>query len=127
MDALLILRKTHRIALAAMRRNRQALLGQLEVIRVLPLLDCVLNGSSADMPKHELIMQDPRWQPENAIIVGDTEVDIAAGRFLGIRSVAVLSGVRERENLLRASPDFLVDSLASVPAIVAPSMSASRD
>ncbi len=126
-QALLAFRRTHRVVLVAMRRNRQELLDQLEAIRLLPLLDHVLSGSSADMAKHELIMQDPCWEPENAIIVGDTEVDITAGRFLGIRSVAVLSGMRERAHLLSKSPDFVVDSIASVPAIVAPSMSVSRD
>jgi hypothetical protein len=51
-------------------------------------------------------------------MVGDTEADVGAGRLTGVRTVAVLSGIRNRDLLLRAGPDFLLEDIRELPLIV---------
>jgi phosphoglycolate phosphatase-like HAD superfamily hydrolase len=46
-------------------------------------------------------------------MVGDTEADIAAAKQHGIKSIAVLSGIRDRDQLVRYEPDYIVADLAA--------------
>jgi len=49
-----------------------------------------------------------RVQPADAVMVGDTRFDVAAGRSAGARAVGVLWGNGSRESLLEAGADALV-------------------
>jgi phosphoglycolate phosphatase-like HAD superfamily hydrolase len=51
--------------------------------------------------------------PEQVIIVGDTETDVACARALGAVAVGVLTGFTTREALEAARPDYLLDDLCS--------------
>ena len=46
-------------------------------------------------------------------MVGDTEADILAAQRVGIPAIAVLSGIRDREQLERYQPDYIVENLAA--------------
>jgi phosphoglycolate phosphatase len=48
------------------------------------------------------------------IIVGDTGKDIETGHQLGIISVAVLSGFRNKEALAKYKPDYIFDSVTEI-------------
>lgn len=50
-------------------------------------------------------------------VIGDTELDIQAGRANGVRTVAVASGRHPRARLEQVSPDLLVDSLSDAQVI----------
>jgi len=49
------------------------------------------------------------------MMVGDTEADIGAGKLTGLRTAAVLSGIRNREFLLQAQPDSLLNDIRELP------------
>ena len=51
-------------------------------------------------------------------IVGDTEVDITAGKSLGLTTVAVLSGVRNEEQLKQLAPDFILPNILKLPKVL---------
>ena len=52
--------------------------------------------------------------PDEAVIVGDSTYDIAAGKAAGVRTVAVSYGYREAKLLGEA--DFIIDSMKDLPA-----------
>jgi phosphoglycolate phosphatase len=54
------------------------------------------------------------WGP-GSVLVGDTEVDVASGRALGLRTVAVGCGIRTPALLALWSPDALFEDLRQVP------------
>ena len=54
--------------------------------------------------------------PENAIMVGDSDLDIAAGKGAGIRTIGVTYGYRDREFLKGA--DFIIDKVEELAFIV---------
>jgi len=56
--------------------------------------------------------------PQNCLMVGDTPVDIRAGRAAGVQTVGVLCGFGEREELLRAGADLILDSTADLPTVL---------
>jgi phosphoglycolate phosphatase len=49
-----------------------------------------------------------------AVMVGDGPIDIAAGKALGLKTVAVLTGGARRESLLASQPDLILDSVADL-------------
>ena len=59
-------------------------------------------------------------EPQAAIYVGDTQVDILASRAAGVQSVGVLTGAADCAVLTACWPDRLISSHARLPAIVAP-------
>jgi phosphoglycolate phosphatase len=51
-------------------------------------------------------------------VIGDTPRDIACGKALGARTVAVATGTWNREQLAEYQPDFLIDDLSNVEKVV---------
>ena len=51
-------------------------------------------------------------------MIGDTPRDIACGKAFGARTIAVATGTWSREELAKYHPDFLIDDLSNVDAII---------
>jgi phosphoglycolate phosphatase len=51
-------------------------------------------------------------------VIGDTPRDIACGKALGARTVAVATGRWSRDELAKYRPDFLIDDLSDVETII---------
>jgi phosphoglycolate phosphatase len=51
---------------------------------------------------------------QHAVMVGDGPIDITAGKALGLKTVAVLTGGDRRESLLTSQPDMILDSVADL-------------
>jgi phosphoglycolate phosphatase len=51
---------------------------------------------------------------QQAVMVGDGPIDILAGKALGLKTVAVLTGGDRREALLASEPDLILDSVADL-------------
>ena len=68
----------------------------------------------------ETIMEELNITDVNQVVkIGDTEVDIEEGRNAGCGLViSVTTGAYNREELKKFSPDFIIDSLTELPAIL---------
>jgi phosphoglycolate phosphatase len=53
-------------------------------------------------------------EPQQCVIVGDTTVDVRAGKRAGAMTVAVLCGLGERSELEMLSPDLVLESTAQL-------------
>jgi phosphoglycolate phosphatase len=51
---------------------------------------------------------------EEAVYVGDSDVDVATARNAGLKCVAVSWGFRPRESLMAAGPDAIVDEVSAL-------------
>ena len=51
-------------------------------------------------------------------VIGDTPRDIACGKALGARTVAVATGTWSRDQLAKYQPDFLIDDLSNVEKVI---------
>jgi phosphoglycolate phosphatase-like HAD superfamily hydrolase len=56
--------------------------------------------------------------PEECVIVGDTTVDIRAGRAAGAQTIGVLCGFGEREELERAGADLILSTTADLASVL---------
>ena len=54
----------------------------------------------------------------NCIIAGDSVNDIRAGKAAGARTVAVLSGLFQCEELVKEQPDFILNDVTGLPKCI---------
>ena len=54
----------------------------------------------------------------DCIIAGDSVNDVRAGKAAGARTVAVLSGLFDREELVKECPDLILPDVASLPEFI---------
>jgi phosphoglycolate phosphatase len=61
------------------------------------------------------------WQfaPSFVDVIGDTEHDVACGKAIGARTIAVATGSRSREILAKSEPDFLFDDFSQTNDVIA--------
>lgn len=59
------------------------------------------------------------FPPERIFVLGDTPHDIACGRAIKAKTVAIATGQQTREQLARHEPDFLFDDLSDVAGVLA--------
>ena len=57
-------------------------------------------------------------RPEETLVVGDATYDILMGRNAGCRTCAVTYGNQGRDLLQTASPDWIIDSMRELPALL---------
>jgi phosphoglycolate phosphatase len=55
---------------------------------------------------------------EKAIMVGDMDIDILAGRAAGILTCAVMYGLGKRHDIEKAMPDYIIDEMAKLKDII---------
>ena len=99
----------------------------LELLRAEGILErfetVILGGDvSRGKPDPEGICQGLKRlnvQPDMALYIGDTPVDIQASHSAGVRAVSVLTGAADSALLSAHGPERLISSLARLPAIVA--------
>jgi pyrophosphatase PpaX len=56
-------------------------------------------------------------KPEEVVVIGDTEMDIRAGRSAGSTTIAVTTGVTPLVRLLRERPYYIISSLSELSEI----------
>jgi phosphoglycolate phosphatase len=55
---------------------------------------------------------------QKAIIIGDMDIDILAGKKAGISTCAVTYGIGKREDIVKAKPDFIIDDILRLKEII---------
>ena len=58
------------------------------------------------------------FSAEEIDVIGDTPRDIACGKALGARTIAVATGSWSREKLAEYNPDYLIDDLSDVDRLI---------
>jgi phosphoglycolate phosphatase len=53
--------------------------------------------------------------PVHALIVGDGDIDVEAGKRAGVVTCGVTYGLGSKQDLVAAKPDILIDDLAELP------------
>jgi phosphoglycolate phosphatase len=63
------------------------------------------------------IIKDQGWEPNDTLMVGDTDNDILAGRNAGIATCAVTYGSLEEQALKALEPDFIIHNFPEIISI----------
>ena len=107
---------TYRCSLVSLRSSVTALRAQLAVFALTPFFDAIETAAAGGDPAFAKARLIRRTVPADdpAVVIGDTEADVAAAHALGYLSVAVASGIRDRDVLARDDPGYLVDGIGDV-------------
>jgi UDP-glucose 4-epimerase len=92
------------------RQSLENLTWQLEKFELANVFKKVLNTANK-ISKEEMMQQYTNAFQPNDFIVGDTGIEIIAGKKLGIKTAVVLSGFRNKESLENYQPDFIFPSI----------------
>lgn len=76
----------------------------LEVERPTPFPDAILKAAD-----------ELQVLPHNCVVISDSGVDLQAGRSAGAKTVAVLSGLFEEEELRDEMPDLIIKDISYLP------------
>ena len=124
LDCLGLLAKRATLVMVTARADRKALLDQLDALGLRPFFHEILSepgGERVDLQKAALIadyLERHGLDADGSWMIGDTEADIGAGKHVGLRTAAVLTGIRDAEHLRRAEPDHLLDDIRGLAGLV---------
>jgi phosphoglycolate phosphatase len=122
LEAIGLLATKYECYLLSLRRKQENLRAQLGWLDLAPHFTKILSGhSESDGVDVKVPLIRQTLGDDKGVIIGDTEADIVTGKQLGLKTVAVLSGLRSRELLEVMQPDHLVASIAEAPTLLIPS------
>lgn len=103
----------HVLYMVTMRKRRRTLMQQLDRFQ---LGGCFREVLSEDdnvgvWNVKALLIEPHLGDRSRTLIIGDTEAEIEVGRALGIGTISVTCGIRTRELLLAARPDYLFEGV----------------
>ena len=118
------LAKRATLVMVTARADRTALLNQLDALGLRPFFHEILSepgGERVDLQKAALIadyLKRHDLEAEGSWMIGDTEADVGAGKHVGLRTAAVLTGIRDANHLRQAEPDYLLDDIRGLAELV---------
>jgi len=88
----------------------------LRGLRIESCFDAILGGDSVAQKKPDpgpinQVLTRFKVEPRRALIVGDGDADIEAGKRAGVYTCGVTYGLGKKEELVAARPDFLINDL----------------
>lgn len=115
------LSKNNECYLVSLRRNEDNLLLQIDRLGLAHVFVKILTGHSegdgSDVKQHLIKKMIPP-NANTAFIVGDTEADVLAAKALGLRSVAVTTGIRSKEFLVEIKPDYIIERISDLTTVI---------
>ncbi len=113
-------REGFRIAIATGKSRRglaRSLRHHADLARVIVNSRCADETASKPDPRMLVeLLEDEGLKPEEALMIGDTEYDMAMARAIGMTGLGVACGVHEPARLLRAGASAVIDAVADVPS-----------
>jgi phosphoglycolate phosphatase len=123
-DTLQTLSNKSKLALITMRHcPSQVIQKELDGFGIAKCFTHIVTAMSNSKPKPspEAIVQCVKTldlEMCDCIIAGDSVNDVLAGKAAGVRTVAVLSGLFERDELAKECPDLILPNLNGLPAFI---------
>jgi phosphoglycolate phosphatase-like HAD superfamily hydrolase len=116
------LTKIHHCYLISLRRNKGNLQDEVKRFGLERYFKKMLTGHSEnDGSDKKIELIRPELSSKEALIVGDTEADVNAGHQLKLKTVAVLSGIREVHFLENLKPDYIIQTVNDLHEVISKS------
>jgi len=94
----------------------------LKDLKIAHLFDIIVGEGDAEMkPSPAPVIRACKTlkeKPENCIMVGDSEDDVISGKKAGAKTIAVLWGYRNRKELEKENPDYVVESVGELRTVL---------
>lgn len=114
-DKMLMSLKGHYPMAVVSARDEKSTMRFLDQFDLVKYFDIIVTGLSAPYTKpypHPILFaaQNMGVKPDECLMIGDTTVDMRAGKSAGAQTVGVLCGFGEEEELRRLGADFILKS-----------------
>ena len=106
------LKKDHWLILLTNRKNKENTLQQLDRLNLSHLFEEIIICNETET-KYDNI-QKSLFFNKDAIIIGDTEEEMTIGQKLGIKHIAITSGMRTKEILQQYHPNQLLPNITKI-------------
>ncbi len=119
-DALLKLKKHFKLGIVS-NTHHEAILDLLESAKIPTKLFDVIIGeddAKAKPAPDEILLAEKLTKSNAKYMVGDTIFDIKAGKKANCKTIGVLTGIHNMEQLMKTEPDILAASVAILPDIL---------
>lgn len=116
--------KEHQIKIVAIStRSKRTSIATLELAKLLSLFDLVISKEDVtkQKPNPEGIIKALKFltlKPQNALMVGDTDVDVNAGKNAGVQTIGAIYGFH-KEKVTESNPDYVIHSIKEILPILA--------
>ena len=112
---------------AVTTRSKRTSIKTLELAGITGYFDAIISGEDAEHPKPHpeplfKALQQLEVRPEKAVMIGDTEADILAGKNAEVKTIGVSYGFHGF-HIAGSKPDFIIDDIADIIPIILPDMS----
>jgi len=119
-DAMLAQLKAHYPMAVVSARDEKGTLRFLEQFNLVQYFDVVVTGQSAKYTKpypHPILFAANKMnvKPEECLMIGDTTVDMRAGKSAGAQTVGVLCGFGEEPELLKMGAGMILKNTSELP------------
>ncbi len=107
------------VCTVATSRSRKSLIEFLEKMNIAHLFSYLLAAEDTALlkPNAELVIKtlnELSYNKEQTLVVGDMPVDILMGKNAGVYTCGVTYGNSDRDSLLEAGADFVIDSMSEL-------------
>jgi len=115
--------KDKRKAVVTNRRSNTAVI-TLKALNIYGYFDKVIGGDDAgcmkpsSCPLVNMMQHLKVTDKKKAIIVGDMNIDVLAGKNADILTCAVTYGIGKRQDIVKAHPDYIIDDIAQLKDII---------
>ena len=103
----------HDLYLVSLRRKPENLKNQIASLGIEHFFKQILSGHSENDGSDVKAAIIGQIAQTDDVIIGDTEADILTAKQLGLKGVAVTSGIRSKQFLAQMEPYLLLESIAS--------------
>jgi phosphoglycolate phosphatase-like HAD superfamily hydrolase len=122
-DQMLMSLKGHYPMAVVSARDEKSTVHFLKQFDLVKYFDVIVTGLSAPYTKpypHPILFAAQKMgvKPEECLMIGDTTVDMRAGRSAGAQTVGVLCGFGEEEELRKLGADFILKSTSDLANIL---------
>jgi len=112
------IQKKYPVKIVSFRANNETLLEQLSNLGIYNV-ETIIQGYCSGIPCDEKAKMIQKVIPDpKGWIIGDTHYEIAAGKKLGLKTIAVSWGDQSKEYLQTHNPDFLIDNPEEILKII---------
>lgn len=122
-DVLPLLKAQNKKIALATTKARTPAMNVLKQFSLFSYFDAVFGVDSVTLPKPdpEIIhkaLAECGVDASRAVMIGDTTLDMDAGRGAGVHTIGVLTGTHSRETLQSSQPTLIVESLEELKAFI---------
>jgi phosphoglycolate phosphatase len=123
-STLKILAERSKLALITMRHcPNQVIYKELDYLGVAKYFSQIVTAMDTPQPKPspQALLQSAeilKLNLNDCIVVGDSINDVRAGKAAGAKTVALLSGLYQKEELAKESPDLILPDVNSLPDFI---------